>query len=219
MPYRHIDIPPGLPDEVAEAVRNADMYLHDVYGMFQLPVDGVVEGGGCTFSIALILLCVIDGISCHVYPTRLVTKQEPRFKKLVRDKLYPNVVCEAGIGRNEFANQLYLELRNPLVHELGQDKITRARRDGHDEPNIGKWGRIPAGKRQIDDVDGMDVWNADWWVMYEEMNAENERCIKLSAAALYWAVKRMIGQLVTDADAMAAAKACHDALRALESES
>lgn len=219
MAYRHIDIPPGLPEEVAVAVHNADMYLHDVYGMFQLPVDGVVEGGGCTFSIALILLCVLDGISCHVYPTRLVTKQETRFKKLVRDKLYPNVVCEAGIGRDEFANQLYLELRNPLVHELGQDKITRARRDGHDEPKIGKLGRVPKDKQDIGVLDGLAAWDADWLIMYEAVNAKSERCIKLSAAALYWAVKRMIGQLVTDADAMAAAKACHDALRALESES
>lgn len=218
MPYRDIEIPPGLPPPVDKAARNANTYLHDVYGMFHLPVNGVVESGDCNFSIALILLCVIDGISCHIYPTHLVNKQETRFKKLVRDRLHPHVVCGTGIGRDEFAKQLYLELRNPLVHEVAHDKVTGARRSGHDEPKIGKWGKIPESQRQVDSVDRCTVWNNDWLTMYEDVNAANEPCIKLCTAALYWSVKRMIQELVTDDKAIAAARAGHDALQALESD-
>lgn len=199
MPYRHIEIPPGLPAAVDEAARNADMYLHDVYGMFQLPVDGVVEGGGCNFSIALILLCVIDGISCHIYPQGAPGDEGQRFKRLVREKLYwPTNKRLRWIDKGEAGKLLWAELRNPLAHSLAADEPSRARRAGHDEPNIGKWGEIPPERRDIDEIDGLTAWNDDWPTMYEMKNVEGNPCIKLCDAALYWSVKRMLRELIAD---------------------
>lgn len=198
MPYRHIEIPPGLPAAVDEAARNADMYLHDVYGMFQLPLDSVVEGGGCNFSIALILLCVIDGVSCHIYPRGAPGDEGQRFKRLVRDKLYWPINNSPWIDKGEAAKFLWAELRNPLAHSLAADQPSRARRSGHDEPNIGKWGEIPPERRNIDEIDGLAAWSDDWPTGYVVTNAEGKPCIKLCGAAFYWAVKRMIQTLVND---------------------
>lgn len=80
--YGHITHP-----VLNKVFRHADAFLHDCYGMFQLPVRGHAEGGACNFSIVLILLCVIDGIAGEICPTRRIKDQKKRFKKLIRDSL------------------------------------------------------------------------------------------------------------------------------------
>jgi hypothetical protein len=65
------------------------MYLHDVYGMFKLPEAVESDGGGCNFSIALVLLCVIDSFASEVYPN-CSTDDGQHFKKFVRDRLWPH---------------------------------------------------------------------------------------------------------------------------------
>src|SRR5215211_4614364 len=88
MPYRSVTYnhvaDPFLRDEV---FRRADWLLQDVYGMFALP--SLPNAGGGNWAIALVLLCVVDGISCHVYPTNAVTpRQKQRFKRLINEKLH-----------------------------------------------------------------------------------------------------------------------------------
>lgn len=195
------------------------MYLQDVYGMFQLPVAGVVDGGGCNFSIALILLCVIDGLSCHIYPRGAPGDEGQRFKRLVRDKLYWPTNSKRWLNKGEAAKLLWAELRNPLAHSLAADAPSRARRSGHDEPNVGKWGEIPVKYWNIDYVDGLTAWNDEWPMMYETRNAEGNPCMKLCGAALYWAVKRMVQSLVADYEVAVVAKASEDPFRTLDTES
>lgn len=197
MPYRHIDVPIGLPQPVREAARKADMYLHDLYGMFQLPVKGLVVGGGCNFSIALVLLCVIDGVSCFIYPCGTSGGEGKRFKQLVREKLYWSTINKKWINKDDAAKLLWAELRNPLAHSLAADEPSRARKEGHDEPTIGKWGEIPLEYRDIDYIDGLTTWNDDWPTLFLTKNAEEKSCSKLCDAALYWSVKRMIKDLLT----------------------
>src|SRR3954454_10055834 len=70
-----------------EIFRRADWLLSDAYGMFAMqPVLGT---GGGNWSIGLVLLCVVDVISCHIYPTAAVApRQEQRFKRLINRKLH-----------------------------------------------------------------------------------------------------------------------------------
>ena len=107
------------------------MRLHDVYGMFTLPGDDG-KGGGCNYVNTLVLLCVVDGISREFYPSRLVKDQEKRFKKLLRDKLYWSAKG-LWIDKAEAALELYLDVRNPLVHELGGENAPRASKNAHNE--------------------------------------------------------------------------------------
>lgn len=220
MPYKHIDATQITHPIVKQAIERADMYLHDVYGMFSLPGADLEKSGGCNFSIALVLLCVIDGVSREIYPTRMVKDPDKRFKKLIRDKLYwpINPKNTLWIDKADAANQLYLEVRNPLVHELARDKMTSARKKGHNEPIIGKWGEIDKEYRNIESIDAMTVWNNKWPTMYEKKSGDGRPCMKLCVAALYWSVKRMLDDLVKDPKAMAFADVCQDALVTLEAD-
>lgn len=119
----------------------------------------------------------------------------------------------------DVSNQLYLDLRNPLIHELGGNKKTRVRKPGHDELNIGKWGNIPQAQNDIDYIDGLSEWEDDGPTFYETKNVAGQQCIELCNALLYWSVKRLLQDLIADTNAMADVVSCHDALAALEADS
>jgi hypothetical protein len=161
MPYRPVaykHVPDAFLKE--EIFRRADWLLSDAYGMFGLrPVSGT---GGGNWAIALVLLCVVDGISRHVYP--IAGTQEQRFKRLIRDKLHWGPNSKGWYPIENAAVVLYTELRNPLVHELAIDKPARARsRAGIDkETAIGKWGPVPERLQDIEAIDAMPTWDDDW---------------------------------------------------------
>ena len=69
MPYTPVAYDQVADDSQKEVFKRADMFLRDVYGMFTLPPKPLPDAGGGNWSIALVLLCVVDGISRHVYPT------------------------------------------------------------------------------------------------------------------------------------------------------
>jgi len=160
--------------------------------MFFLPYKGWRRGGGCKFSIVLTLLCVVDGIARDIYPTAVaVDDHETRFKKLLREKLFWGPTEKGWMDKGEAAKLLYVEFRNPLVHELGQDKPSRAQRRKFDEPIVGKWGAVPTETQNIDRIDRLKVWDTSWPTMSVQRTGTGQR-VKLAAAALYWSVKRMI---------------------------
>jgi len=76
------------------------------------------------------------------------------------------------------AKQLYIEFRNPLVHELDAEKITSARQPCHIELTVGKWGKIPTEHRSIDQIDNRGVWYDKWAALYvmENENGEGLNC-------------------------------------------
>lgn len=220
MGYRHIHVSALTHPVLKTAAKRADMLLHDVYGMFALPGDDG-EGGGCNFAITLVLLCVVDGIAREFYPTRLVKDQEKRFKKLLRDKLYWPAKSTKGlwIDKAEAALQLYLDVRNPLVHELASERSPRASKKDHNEPVVSKWGLINKDCRNIEYVDGLSKWNDSWPIMYmKDESGDGRPCTKLCIAALYWSVKRMLQELVVNPEAIGFAEACQSALAVLDAE-
>jgi hypothetical protein len=177
------------------------MLFKDLYGAFKLPVDKNSGEGEGNFAITLVLLCIIDGISVNIYPTKHVKDQEKRFKRLIREKLYWGTTKNGWLDKGLAAKQLYLEIRNPLVHELGADKVTSARIPGHLEPRIGKWGTIEKSHNDIDLIDGLQSWN-DNWPALTIISGQGGKYIKFSAAALYWSVKKMVIDLINNKDIM-----------------
>ncbi len=199
--YRHI-ADPFIREEV---FRRADWLLRDAYGMFALPPPALPDAGGGNWAIALVLLCVMDGISYHVYPTRANSpKQEQRFKLLFNEKLYWGPVSKGWYRKQDAGAVLYTEFRNPLVHELAADKPARARPSTYLESAVGKWG--PVTMRDIEAIDSMRTWSDDWPTLATTEHNGGRR-LELSCAALYWSVKHMANSLAADANVIASAVA------------
>ncbi|MBI5135790.1 MAG: hypothetical protein HZA24_00475 [Nitrospirae bacterium] len=203
MPYRHLPYETISNPEFRKVFHHADMLFHDVYGMFKRPeVDG--GGGGCNFSIALVLLCVIDGFGSEVYPTRVDSHGKPikpgdRFKGFVRDKLLPQATWR-DTDPNKAAEDLYKQFRNPLVHALAGDEPDAKKERGNlaeAEPVIGKWGLIHEDNWDIDLFDTVDEWSARWPLLFRH-ESEDGSCMKLCCAALYCALKRTAMDLIKE---------------------
>lgn len=206
MPYRPVAYD-HVPDALKEIFERADMFLRDVYGMFALPPESLPSAGGGNWSIALVLLCVVDGISVHVYPTSaLLPNQEQRFKRLINNKLYWGPPTKRWYAKHNAAAVFYTELRNPLVHELAIDRPAPARfRAGIEkESAIVKWD--PVQRQDIDAIDAMTTWNDDWPTLSVADHDGGKR-LKLSCAALYWTVKQMVNALAADNSVLNAAAA------------
>ena len=89
MTYKNIDLVYFDNGNKRKVINHADMLLRDAYGMFKLPIHDKSGEGACKFSILILMLLIIDGISVYFYPTKeVISDQEKRFKKLIRDKLY-----------------------------------------------------------------------------------------------------------------------------------
>jgi len=182
--------------KIKNAIKNADMLYRDLYGIFKLPVDNSSGEGGGNFAILLVLLCIIDGISSQVYPTNQeIEKQGERFKKFICDKLFWKRKEQGWIDISLAADQLYNEYRNPLVHALAADESSSVRSHNHGEPVFGKWGKIPSGYHDIDKIDNMLEWRKEWPVVYSDTNQSCDS-INVSGAALYWALKNTIIELI-----------------------
>ncbi len=199
MSYQELDYSHVTHPKLKKVLLHTNMLLKDLYGAFKLPVDERSGEGAGNFAIALVLLCIIDGISVSIYPTTAIKDQEKRFKKLIREKLYWGPAAKGWLEIGIAAKQLYLEIRNPLVHELGADKVTSARMTDHLEPRIGKWGSVEKQNQDIDIIENLQAWNDDWPTL-TVVSSGNGDYIKFSGAALYWSVKRMVIELINDPD-------------------
>jgi hypothetical protein len=151
------------------------------------------------------LCCLIDGLAVDVWPTcAKVDAQDKRFKRLIRERLPYHV---NWVDKGFAAKFLYLELRNPLVHQAGQDVATSAR-GGMKEIGIGKW--IGVAEKDIDAIEALDEWPENWPLLsYQEVGEWS--WYDLSDIALYWAVKKMAKNLLEDRDVMDEAARFHRA--------
>src|SRR5690242_20669774 len=203
MPYKPLDYKHISDPFLLDVFGRANLLLKDVFGMFALPPATLPGAGSGNWAIALMLVCIIDGISRHVYPTEAVLKaQEKRFKYLIRTKLYWGSPKRGWYDRDKAAVVLYTELRNPLVHELALDKPAKARPREYYETAVGKWGDETI--QDIVAIDGMASWNEDWPTLAIQDHDDGKR-LKVSCAALYWGVKEMINNLAADPAICAAA--------------
>jgi hypothetical protein len=203
MPYRPLDYKHISDPFLLDVFGRADLLLKDAYGMFALPPATLPGAGGGNWAIALVLVCIIDGIARHVFPTEATVRgQEKRFKYLIRIKLYWGSSKNRWYDKDKAAAVLYTELRNPLVHELALDKPAKARPRDYYETAIGKWGQETV--QDIAAIDSMSAWNEDWPTLAVQSHDDGKR-LKLSCAALYWSVKQMINDLAADPAIIAAA--------------
>jgi len=186
-----------------EVFRRADWLLRDVYGMFTLPPASLQGAGGGNWAIALVLLCVIDGLSVHVFPTsQACATQERRFRQLIRERLYWGLPKAGWYDKSKAAAVMYTEFRNPLVHELAADKAAKARPIEYKESAVGKWGFVSV--QDIDVLESMPTWNDQWPTLGVE-DYDGGKRLKLSCAALYWSIKQMTNALAADQEVVEAA--------------
>ena len=128
MPHKSLDYQHVSDPFLVDVFGRADLLLKDVYGMFTLPPTTLPDAGGGNWAIAMVLVCIIDGISRHVFPTKsAVSEHEKRFKHLIRQKLYWGSAKKGWYDKDKAAVVLYTEIRNPLIHELALDRPAKAR--------------------------------------------------------------------------------------------
>lgn len=185
-----------------EVFEHANMYLADVYTMLDAaPPDGS-GGGRCNFAAALVLCSIFDGLSIDVYPTvGIEDDAEKRFKKLALKYLADlwGPPKHGWIALSEVGGTLYLEVRNPLAHNVARDIETGARRDGYGEPYIVRSVR-GGHKPTADELESMPTWNLQWPVLWAEVpEGKTAKSLKLSVPALYWYVKKLVMRLASDA--------------------
>lgn len=220
MTYRHVDTSKLSHPVLQVAAARADRLLHDVYGMFSLP--GKEERAGGAISPSRWSSCVWS----MGWPASFIRHAWSKTKKSVSrnycaiSSIWPTSAAGSlWIDKDEAALQLYLDVRNPLVHELGGEKAPRAKKKGHNEPVASKWGMIEESCRNVGYIDGLENWNEKWPTMYmKNASGDGRPCTKLCIAALYWSVKRMLRELVVNPEAIGFAEACQSALAVLDAE-
>ena len=195
MAYRSIQCSHITDPVLAEVFEHANYYLQDSYSMlFLKPED--TGGGGCNFSIALVLLCLLDGLARDVYPTLAVGDQGTRFRQIVREKLPWEAGDDRWVDRGRAGNVLYLELRNPIAHELAQDKITSARPEGYLDSAVVK---SRAGRTlSVDQIDSLSVWDPAWPVLCAISKPNGRARYVLDCGAFYWSMKKMVSDFAAD---------------------
>jgi len=201
LPYKHLNWTSFEDAKLKEVFEHTEMYLFDVYGMLRTLPPSDRDGGGGNFAASLVLLCIIDGLATWVWPKQSEQDdQEQRFKQLIRQKLPWGPEGKGKwVHKGSAAAQLYTEFRNPLVHELAQDKQARSRPDGYGEPVIGTWGDLPTDMQDIEKIDALLEWDNAWPIMRTATDAQGEPRYKLVVSGLYWAVKQMANEMISEA--------------------
>jgi len=128
MTYSHLEYQGVQDPTLRKAFKHADFYLHDVYGMLRLlPPPDRARGGG-NFAASLVLLCVVDGLARIWSGSATIKDSEQRFKALIAGRLYWGPEGKGKwLHKGTAADQLYVEFRNPLVHQLASDKPAPSR--------------------------------------------------------------------------------------------
>lgn len=84
-----------------------------------------------------------------------------------------------------------------LVHHGGKDEVTEARPPGFGEPVATKWNPLPKAKWDIEKIEALSKWPAEWPVIWDDV-AYGKPCYLISGVGLYWAIKRLAEQLIED---------------------
>jgi hypothetical protein len=182
-------------DRAHHVLHHTDMMLSDVYEAFHLPIHN--GGGAGVFSIALVLLCLVDALSKHV--DQEATQHDDRFCWFVHNRLRWPTGGNA-IPVHDAHTYLHREARDMLVHVAGVDD----RRSAHVEPGrpkdivIGKWGLIPTRYHDIELIDARKSLPDDWPILYVEQNRDGGDRRKLALAPLYWSIKQAARELIRE---------------------
>jgi hypothetical protein len=196
MPYSRIPTNHIADRDTRKLFERADAFLADVYTMLSSRPLKRTNAGGCNLTATLVLLCIVDAIATHVYPRVPIdgkkNAQKRRFTRLLRDRLPWQPERFGWVNKSAAAEMLYLEHRNTLTHALGTDRPSKHRGAGFVEPTAGIWGDIQP--QRIGNVDARKRWPKEWPVLSVLTDTKGTRH-KITVAALYWAVKRMVADL------------------------
>ncbi len=199
MPYAHIPSGHIADDQTRELFIRASDFLADVYTMLSSRPLQRTKGGACNLTATLVLLCVVDALAKYIYPRTPRSgkgSQQKRFARLLVDKLPWGLEASGWMKKEDAANLLYMEFRNTLTHALGVDQPSDLRRGEFVEPTVGIWGNVKP--KRISNIDARKSWPEDWPVLTVLTDSRGTRD-KLTVAALYWAIKRMVGELAATA--------------------
>lgn len=202
MPFHAIECDQIRNREMRRVFQHASGYLGDVYTLMHADPAPERSGAG-NFSIALVLSCVIDGLATEIYPIKPVGDQQERMRVLL-ERMPWGSKAQGWVGREEAARVLYLDIRNPLAHNLAADTSPNVRRPGYADPalvmRMKDWARPSARE-----LEARSEWpNKRWPVMWAE-HAHGKRRIVVSDLALYWHVKRLAADLASDHECLRAA--------------
>lgn len=195
MPYQQVQYSHITDDFLREEVfRRADMLLGDVHTMLAIEVPAGTNS--CGWAGALVLICVIDGISQNVFPTKYVElKQRKRFKQFIDKVGWTS--APGWVSADIAAKLLYFEVRNSLVHDLAGEPQKRIRPARFSETAIGKWGMIPEAERNFGAINASRVW-PEFWPMLGVESVNGVERYSLSAVGLYWHVSHWVQKLARD---------------------
>lgn len=199
MPYQHLKWNAVEHPIRQQILMHTDWLLHDLYGIFRSKSEKD-HGGGGSFTIALVLCCVMDGLATEIWPgKRAKGGLRGRIEKLFRERL-PWQDAPKWVSRKTAADVVFLEVRNMLVHHGGKDEATKARPHGYGEPVATKWKPLPKGDQNIDKIESLKAWPSKWPVIWEDV-AYGKSCYMISGVGLYWAVKQMTVQMIAEGGA------------------
>lgn len=205
MPYKRVPLTRAVPPAERKVLQHAEAMVADVYTMCSSHPLKRTKAGGCDFSAALVLTCVLDALASHIYgPSRNIqgkvgnkSAQQLRFEKLIVDLMPWHSSWVPG--KQDFAEILYIEFRNSLAHEAGRDPANvRARPPGFTEPAVGIWGDVKP--QRIGYFDARRAWPEKWPILGpNKMQLSSATGLptsyRLRVIALYWAVKDIVRQL------------------------
>ena len=195
MPFHAIQCDGIRNREMRRIFQHASGYLGDVYTLIHADPTPENSGAG-NFSIALILSCVIDGLATEIYPIEPAGDQQERMRVLL-ERMQWGTKAQGWVAREEAARVLYLDIRNPLAHNLAADTSPSVRRPGYADPalvmRMKDWARPSAPELE----ERSDWPDKRWPVMWAE-HAHGKRRIVVSDLALYWHVKRLATDLASD---------------------
>lgn len=187
LPYHRAEPP------VADVFRRCDWLLADVYEMLnRLPNDDI---GGGNWSIAVVLLCMADGLSKWIHPIRPKGKKHhrKRFEQFVQDCLLRD---DSPIGLDTAAS-IYEDFRGILVHDLAVDRKEGVRNIASAEPAVSKWWPLPESDQSVEVLERLVQTNYRWPI-FQDQSYDGKRRDVLCAAALYGAMKRAVLDLLAD---------------------
>lgn len=167
----------------------------------RLPNDSA--GGGGNWSIAVVLLCMVDGLSKWIYPITPKGKRHhrKRFERFVQVWLLRDV---SPIG-SATASSIYEDFRGILVHDLTVDRKEGVRNIASAEPAVSKWWPLHQNDHSVDALERLVQTDYRWPVFQDQPHSGRRRDV-LCAAALYGAMKRALLDLISDQSIIEKAK-------------
>ncbi len=204
MPFTHLPPAHTSDADISRAFVHTSSLLADVYTMLWGPPRDS-NGGACNFPIALVLACILDGLATEIDPVVPVegTDENAQFTRLrtLMSRMKWGDKRHHWITPLEATKVLWLEIRNPLAHNLGADTHPTFRRGRRGFGDTAVVLHMIDRKTTLspDEVEIMTSWPVRWPVMFAKpMDWPGRPRFVVSLPALYWHVKELAWRMAVD---------------------